>query len=75
MPRLSLLLSVPLAIREKAAVAAQPSVGSGAEEPANLLSQVNQLNQAGKYAEAIPLPNAMPKSSRRATARKAPNTR
>ena len=42
------------AIREKASRAAQPSV-SGAQESADLLSQGNQLYQAGKYAEAIPI--------------------
>jgi tetratricopeptide (TPR) repeat protein len=44
-----------VAIREEAAVAAQPIGRSGADEPAGLLSQVNQLYQAGKYAEAIPI--------------------
>jgi tetratricopeptide (TPR) repeat protein/CHAT domain-containing protein len=43
------------AIREKWSVAAQPALGSGADEPARLLTQVNQLYQAGKYAEAIPI--------------------
>ena len=53
-----------VAIREKVALAARPALGSvaaqltlgsGAEEPASLLSQINQLNRAGKYAEAIPI--------------------
>ena len=44
-----------VAIREKASGDAQSSGGSGADEPASLLSQVNQLYQAGKYAEAIPI--------------------
>ena len=53
-------------------VAAQRSLGTG-NEPANLLSQVNQLYQVSNYAEAIPdCPNVMPKPSRRATALRSP---
>jgi CHAT domain-containing protein/tetratricopeptide (TPR) repeat protein len=43
-----------LAIREKAGVA-PPSIDADAVDPAGLLSAVNQLYQAGKYPEAIPI--------------------
>jgi hypothetical protein len=33
----------------------QPSGDAAADEPANLLTQVNQLYEAGKFAEAIPI--------------------
>ena len=62
-----------VAIREKVALAARPALGSvaaqltlgsGAEEPASLLSQMNQLNRAGKYAEAIPIADRYARSRR-----------
>jgi WD40 repeat protein/tetratricopeptide (TPR) repeat protein len=40
---------------ESARLVAQPNVGSVTEDPASMLSQVNELYQAGKYADAIPI--------------------
>ena len=55
MPRLSLLPSAPVAIREKSPGPAQASGGSKPMNPPASCRRFNQLYQAGKYAEAIPI--------------------